>query len=270
MRAPGQAGRATNAGAQVAALIERRDNLCRLIPECALNTLDEAEAFLRDRGMLTLMPDCALPSLFGACHEEPYRAGRHGFASWPKTKWMWSFALRERPGVYVLKIRRGKGLYVTGETAALADPLAREALMAAEAGDYGPEAERLVRHLAATGPALLEDLKDQLVLSSSSLRSVRARLERFGALVSREVALGEDGERQSSELSRWDQVFPAPSTNAPAGLDELFVAAVRAAVVAAEDEARRWFTWDVPREMVARLVAYGRLLRPAPGMLASQ
>jgi hypothetical protein len=266
MRQTRQASASTSA--QLAALMERRDALCRLVPERALDSLDDAEAFLRDRGMLTLMPDCGLPSLFGACHEEPYRAGGHGFASWPMTKWPWSFALRERPGVYVLKIHRGKGLYVTAETAQLVDPLCREALTAAETGEYGPEAERLLRHLAATGPALLEDLKDQLVLSAASLRSVRAPLERVGALVSHEVALGEDGERQSSELFRWDQVFPVPPASVPGGLEELFVAGVRAAVVAPEDEARHWFSWGVSPEMVERLIAEGRLLRLAPGLLA--
>jgi hypothetical protein len=98
-----------------------------------------------------------------------------------------------------------------------------------------------------------------------SLRSVRARLERVGALASREVALREDGERQSSELSRWDQAFPQPAASVSSGLEDLFVAGIRAAVVAVEDEARRWFTWDVPPELIERLLADGRLLRLALG-----
>ena len=36
----------------------------RLIPDRALRTLDEAEAFLRGRGLLTRTADCALPSLY--------------------------------------------------------------------------------------------------------------------------------------------------------------------------------------------------------------
>ena len=47
-------------------------------------SLEEAEEFLCDRGLLTLMPDSSLPSLFGACHEEPYRPGGRGFARWPR------------------------------------------------------------------------------------------------------------------------------------------------------------------------------------------
>ena len=30
--------------------------------------MEEAEAFLRDRGLLTRTADCALPSLYEACH----------------------------------------------------------------------------------------------------------------------------------------------------------------------------------------------------------
>jgi hypothetical protein len=269
----------TAADARLSTLIERRAIVCRLTPERALQTLDEAEAFLRDRGMLTLTPDCSLPSLFGACHEEPYRAGSHGFGSWPKTKWRWSFELRERPGVRILKIHKGKGLYLTEQIAGLVDPLCQAALMAAEAGELGPEARRLVRHLAAVGPALLDDLKDQLVLSAASLRSLRARLERVGAVVSRDVVLGEDGDRQSSELARCDQLSPAPPHGSGSrgsrgsrggGIEELVVAGVRAAVVAPETEVGRWFSWDVPQETIARLVDTGRLVRPAPGWLACQ
>jgi hypothetical protein len=49
-----------------AALVERRAHACRLTFDRALDSLDEAEAFLHDRGLLTLMTDCSLPSLFEA------------------------------------------------------------------------------------------------------------------------------------------------------------------------------------------------------------
>jgi hypothetical protein len=56
-------------------LVAKREFACRLALEHSLATLEEAEAFLLDRGMLTLTPDCALPSLFGACHEAPASGG---------------------------------------------------------------------------------------------------------------------------------------------------------------------------------------------------
>src|SRR5690348_15385043 len=71
------------------ALLERRLFDCRLTPDRALGTLAEAEAFLRDRGLLTRTADCALPSLYEACHEDPYKPGSPGFATWPATKWPW-------------------------------------------------------------------------------------------------------------------------------------------------------------------------------------
>src|SRR5229473_3161516 len=70
-------------------LQERRAYECRLTPDRELRTIDEAEQFLRDRGLLTRTADSALPSLFEACHEEPYSVTSRGFGQWPATKWPW-------------------------------------------------------------------------------------------------------------------------------------------------------------------------------------
>jgi hypothetical protein len=96
----------------LAELQERRARECRLTPDRALETLDDAEAFLRERGLLTRTADSALPSLFGACHEEPYARGSQGFGLWPATKWPWFGELAER-GYLVLKVHRGKSVMVT-------------------------------------------------------------------------------------------------------------------------------------------------------------
>ncbi len=63
---------------------------CRLSADRALESVEQAEAFLRDRGLLTRTADCALPSLYAACHEDPYQPGSPGFATCPATKWPWS------------------------------------------------------------------------------------------------------------------------------------------------------------------------------------
>src|SRR5438105_11315396 len=107
-------------------LEERRAYECRLTPDRALRTLDEAEECLRDRGLLTRTADSALPSLYEACHEDPYAPGSRGFGSWPATKWPWFGGLAEREGVHRLNVHhRGKNLLVTTETAALLDPICR-------------------------------------------------------------------------------------------------------------------------------------------------
>ena len=80
----------------LAELRERRAFECRLTPDRALASLDEAGAFLRDRGMLTRTTDSALPSLYEACHERPYQPGGRGFATWPATRWPWFGELTER------------------------------------------------------------------------------------------------------------------------------------------------------------------------------
>jgi hypothetical protein len=251
------------------ALEEQRVFACRLDPERALQTLDEAAEFLADRGMLTRMPDCSLPSLFGACHEEPYKPGGRGFGSWPKTKWWWGGGLASRPGVHVVCLHAGKSLFMTDATAGLADPLCRAELADAEEGRHGPDEQRLVRHLAEAGPAAVDELKEELSLGTKQLRAVRTRLERVGAVLAKDllVEAQDGGHRHTSELYRWDQVFPEP--RGTGGLGELVVAGVKAAVLAPEREARSWFSWRMSAESIDALVEAGRIHRPGPGLLSA-
>src|SRR5205085_2409126 len=114
-------------------LEERRTHELRLTPDRALRSPDATAAFLRERGLLTRTPDSALPSFFGACHEEPYLAGRGGFAEWPATKYPWYFHLAKRAGAHELWIHNGKSILLTDETLALADSILRAAVVAPEA-----------------------------------------------------------------------------------------------------------------------------------------
>jgi len=238
-------------------LQERRAFECRLTPDRALHSLDEAEAFLLDRGLLTRTADSALPSLFGACHEEPYAPGKPGFGQWPRTKYPWFGELGAR-GYAILAIHRGKSLLVAPETAQLLDPLCRAELARRED-------DPLLRHLAEAGPSELDDLQLELGLSPAELKRLRAPLERCGALVARSVVY-EEPHRHTSELARWDQRFPEPAEDG--GLAELVVAAVRAAVVAPERELSRWFPWWKD-DVVELLVAEDRVTRPEQGWVSA-
>jgi hypothetical protein len=235
----------------------RRAELCRLTPDHALESLDEAEAWLHERGIATLRHDSSLPSLHAALHEEPYAPGKGGFAEWPATRWWWGHALGQRAGLHFLKLRRGRGVFVTDETAALAGPLAAAELARAMEGRLGDEARRLVEHLAEAGASLTAEVREELGLDASTLRALRSRLEPLGAVVSRQVPL-EEPERYVTELARWDQRFPTASAG---GAAELASAGLRAAVIAPETEARGWFKWEPPPEWADHLVEAGRALR---------
>lgn len=126
---------------------------------------------------------------------------------------------------------------MTDEVARLLDPICRAELARMEKDD--PEWERLLGHLADVGPSELEDLQVELGLKPRELKRLRAPLERCGAIVSRALVYS-DPHRHTSELARWDQVFPEP---AEGSLADLVVAGVRAAVVAPAGEIRRWFSW---------------------------
>jgi hypothetical protein len=245
-------------------LQERRAYECRLTPDRALETLDDAEAFLRDRGMLTRTTDSALPSLFEACHEDPYAPDSPGFGQWPATKFPWFGELGER-GYLILKVHRGKSLLVTDEVATRMDPIIRAELARME--QEAPDWEMLLRHLAAAGPSTLDDLQTELGLKPKELKSIRYPLERCGTVVARSLvyAAGE-GHAHTAELSRWDQAFPAADdvdVHSDRALADVVVAGVRAAVVAPERELRKWFSWPWYWDdgLVDTLVEDGRLER---------
>ncbi|HJQ49950.1 MAG TPA: hypothetical protein VJ838_05510 [Gaiellaceae bacterium] len=245
----------------LAELEERRAYECRLTQDRALETLDDAEAFLRDRGLLTRTADSALPSLFEACHEEPYARDKPGFGQWPATRFPWFGRLGMR-GFLTLAIHRGKSLLVSDEVADLLDPICRAEIARMEADDEGWR--RLLRHLADAGPSELDDLQTELSLAPKELKSIRSPLERCGAIVARSIVY-EEPHRHTSLLARWDQVHQEPSGADSPGqaLGDLLCAGVRAAVVAPERELARWFSWSwywddgLPDE----LVSAGRLVR---------
>ena len=245
----------------LADLEERRAYECRLTPGRALETLDEAEEFLRDRGLLTRTTDSALPSLFEACHEEPYAPESPGFGQWPATKFPWFGRLGAR-GHLILAIHRGKSLLVTDETATLLDPICRAELERMEAAEEGWA--RLLRHLAEAGPSELEDLQTELALTPKELKRLRSPLERCGAVVARSIVY-EEPHRHSSVLARWDQVHPEPSGAGDPrhALGDLVCAGVSAAVLAPEHELPRWFSWRWYWDdgLVDELVESGRLVR---------
>src|ERR1700684_2218565 len=131
-------------------LRERRAFECRLTQDRALGSRDEAEAFLRERALLTRTPDCALPSLYEACHEPPYRPGVAGFGTCPAPKIPWFGALTER-GHLCVAVHRGKNLLVSAEAAALLAPIGRAETERMRAED--PRWPRLLDHPARGRPA---------------------------------------------------------------------------------------------------------------------
>jgi hypothetical protein len=245
----------------LAELEERRGYECRLTAERALETFDEAEAFLRDRRLLTRTADSALPSLFEACHEEPYARESPGFGQWPATKFPWFGRLGTR-GHLILAIHCGKSVLVTEEIGELLDPICRTELERMEAADEGWA--RLLRHLADLGPSELEDIQTELALTPKELKRLRSPLERCGAIVARSIVY-EEPHRHTSLLARWDQVQAEPrgESDLRRAFGDLLCVGVRAAVVAPERELRHWFSWRWYWEdaLVDELVGAGRLLR---------
>ena len=246
------------------ALRERRGFECRLAPDRALRTIDDAEGFLHDCGLLTRTTDCALPSLYEACHEDPYQPGSPGFGTWPATKWPWFGELAGR-GYLATGVHRGKNLLVSGEVARLLDPVCRAEISRMRQAD--PGWRRLLDHLAAAGPSTTDDLRIELRLKRQELNALRAPLQRCGAIVSRspQVTNGQESS-SSSELARWDQAYRGTvdaDRDPGSALEDLIVAGVRAAVVASERELRRWFSWQWywTGTLVDGLVRDGRLRR---------
>jgi hypothetical protein len=252
-------------------LEKRRVEECRLDPTFALAEFEEAERFLEDRGLLTLTPCCSLPSLFGACHEETASPGKPGFGRWPKTRWWWGEKLEESPGVMTTKLHRGMTLYLVPRLTKLVDPLSRLELAQAEAGQYGPLAAQLLTHLASAGPSTTDDLKLELGLAAGDYQRVRRTLESRGAIVSRRITVAAErgGHRHMSNLMRWDQAVDEVSGDPDDALAQLLGAVVEAAVLIPEGEARRALTWMIPKQVLERSIAEGRVRAVSRDLLAA-
>jgi hypothetical protein len=243
-------------------LERRRSFECRLSTDRALKDLRDAAAFLDDRGLLTRMSDCSLPSLFAACHEAVSRPGGRGFDLWPKTRWIWSFQLTLDGRALLTKLHRGKSLYFSAKTARLFDPLVRQAMDAASGDDA-----RLLDHLGRHGPSMAEDVQLELGWDGKRLKSARNRLERVGAVVSDGLVFDEAGDWHFAPMRRWDHVVHTLASSSDP-IADIVVAGMRAAVVAPESDVRSWFSWPVPAATIDRLVDDGQLVRPARGQLA--
>jgi hypothetical protein len=256
----------------VADLQRQREFECRLSPDRALGSLQEAEAFLRDRWLLTRTPDSALPSLYEACHEDPYLPGSPGFARWPATKWQWFGELAEL-GYIVTAVHRGKNLIASADAARLLDPICRAEIERMHAADAGWA--KVLDHLADAGPSLADDLVTELRMKRQEFKALRSPLERCGAVVSSSVEVTAAREHlHSRQLARWDQVFQEPSgagADPVRALGELVVAGVRAAVLAPERELRRWFswTWYWADALLDDLISDGRLRTVGDDMIAA-
>src|SRR5207237_4756153 len=126
---------------------------------------------------------------------EADQRGLGGFGSGAEAEWPWGGELALRPGVHALKVHRGKVLLSHQAAMRAVDPLARAALVDADAA--GDEGSRLVRHLRSAGPSKIDDLKAELGLEAPALRKVREKLESVAAVVSRDVAVddGKGGHR---------------------------------------------------------------------------
>ena len=134
---------------------------------------------------------------------------------------------------------------------------------------------RLLDHLDAAGPSLIEDLITELRLTRKELNALRSPLERCGAVVSRPAeATAEPPHRPGRELVRWDHLYRGPRGDQVGPVQaagEFLVAGVRAAVLAPERELQRWFSWPwyVTGSLVDDLVARGRLRRAGDGFITT-
>jgi len=251
-------------------LKDQRIAACRLNPEFALDEFEDAKRFLEDRGLLTLTACCSLPSLFGACHEEPASPGKPGFGQWPKTRWWWGGALEASPEVIATRLHRGKTLYLATQVSRLVDPLCRLEVARAESAEFGEQAARLMAHLASAGRSTTDDIKLELGLETGAYHRVRRTLESRGAIVSRAISMEgpTGGHRHMSQLMRWDQVVAHSSAKPEDSLVALLRVLVKAAVLIPEGEARRALTWTISDEVVERSIDEGHIRRVSKDTLA--
>jgi hypothetical protein len=155
----------------------------------------------------------------------------------------------------------GHVLLVTGSLFASIAPLCLRELGRADAGEYGADAQHLVRFLDSAGATVLGDARAALGWSSQTMARTRTPLESVGAVVSDDIELParKGGHIHTSRLSRVDQLV---TVDQPSSIEiahrHLLTTAVGAAVVAPRKEVERWFPWPATAALDA-LIADGTL-----------
>ena len=165
----------------LAELEERRAYECRLTPDRALETIDDAESVPpRSRAASRARPIPRSRACSRHATRNRTRPTSPASAQWPATKFPWFGQLGTR-GHLVLAVHRGKSLLVTDEVAALLDPICRAELARMEAArrDLGaaPPPSRRRRAVRARRPAdgAVPDVQgaEEPPLAARALRRVR-------------------------------------------------------------------------------------------------
>jgi hypothetical protein len=251
-------------------LRERRKSECRLTPDGALRSIDDAEAFLRDRDSHA-RPTRRCRALRGVPRggvpprkRRLRRQAAHEVALVRRGRRAWS-PRRRRPS------RQEPALSIEARTrSSRTGPPAswiRSAVLSSTGCAPRPRLATPARpSRRSRPPSTVDDLQLEPGLKPRELKSLGAPRERCGAVVSRSggVTAG-SGHWHSSELARWDQVHTGirdVGVHLHHALGELLVAGNPAAVVAPEAELERWFSrrWECGQWLVDELV-HGRLRR---------
>jgi hypothetical protein len=237
----------------------QRAHRLRLTPDRALDVLDDAVAFVRDRGVVTLTGCCSLPSLFVACHEEPHSPGKAGYGQYPKTRWWWPNALADVDGLRAAKVHRGKTVLLSRDATDVVDAIGRW-----EAARATGEAARVLEHLHAAGPSRTDELKLELAVD----RRAWEGLERSGAVIARpvEVETANGGHRHLKELR---SLVDGPERAPDDALVDLLRLGVGAAVVVPAREVRRWWSWDITDDAIDAAVEAGAVVRDGARLVAA-
>ncbi len=189
-------------------LLARRAYECRLTPDRALETLEDAEGFLQDRGLLTRTADSRAAEPVRRVPRGAVRARQAGVRA---------VAADEVPVVRAARRARlsrprdpSRQEPARHRRDGTADRPDRPRRARAAWRRKTPRGARLLRHLADAGPSELEDLQLELELKPKELKLLRSPLERCAAIVSRSIVY-EEPHRHTSVLSRWDQLYPEPA-----------------------------------------------------------
>ena len=242
-------------------LQERRAFQCRLMPGRALRSLEEADAFLRDRGLLDAHGGLRVAELVLGVPRGSVQARQPGF--------------RHVASDEMAVVRRAGRARLPGHRDPRQEP-ARD-----RRGVHAPpDLPCGDRTHARCGPRLGRSC--WTIRRRGTIQHRRRQVRPSGSRAGAEVAAGTAGavrrdhralaagDRRgtpaSSELVRWDQAYPGTGgTDANPGqaLKDLLAAGVRAEVVAPEPELRRWFPWQWywTDTLVDDLIRQGRLRR---------
>jgi len=243
-----------------------------------LTTLSQAEEFVQERGLVSVLGGNELPSLISAFLGREWKPSGRGFSSW--LEW-WSLKvsgeslgralpqLEQSKVVVPTRIFRNSGTLVSRQLWPILTPIAKQFESESNTGKFSDLEKRTLEFIGRKGPIRTDKLRDRLGLRGKTetrkFHSSLSRLQSYGLIVGSEDTRPER-HLHANIWSHWRTVGPETkgktSLSYEDAVQQLLEKTLNAAVLAPEKEVGKWFRWkQATKSAKEKLLDSGRIIQ---------